>query len=318
MKADNLLDMIGDIDDDIIAEADINNKKKIINPDVIRIKWFRKPSVLVAVVALMVLGAVTTLAAINGFWSRSIEGILPSDDEQRQTIEDKGYVAVLNQNVDQEDLSVTFEGITIAPIDVICDGENAYVAFSVEGYDASQAAYMSIASNASVGDDTFDASYGIGAQFYPGYTSNIDEDGYDRTEVYDNGEPLEWMDEEHLFIVPKYTDENGRMECIVNINSDKSLLGQVLHVEINSIVEFSNDGDEKATEGNWNFDITLPGCENRKELQLGTKIEGSDFVLEKVSMSPLSIDAYFTWRGVGEKTPMDVPVVIEVILKNGD
>lgn len=293
--------------------AEMKTKKK---------SFFKRPAAIIAVAAVVVLAAGTAFAAANGFWSNGMSGILPEDTASQQELESQGYVTHLDENYD----AVTIDGVTITPADVICDGTYGHIVFSVEGFeikDGEEPAVCGI--SIYTGNDSMARENYISAtsRFYPGYTVAITEDGYGNNDYYDNGDPMEWKDEEHLLCMPRYYDENGNMEYVISFHSsleEESLIGQTVHISFEGLGVSSGKAEVTETvNGEWTFDITLPGNDDTRIVSVGQKLDGTDYILDTVEISPLSVKTYFTYDGTdaGKNNPNEIPMSTELFLADG-
>ena len=145
--------------------------------------------------------------------------------------------------------------------------------------------------------------------------------------IYDDGSPLEFYEDGSL--VKHYTDSNGDMEYVMNIGIDNgSLLGETIHVELKDLGIYSyvmvSEEHQKPefitkVEGSWNFDIVLPDVSSARDVEVGQEIEGTVFMIDRVSISPISMRIDYSVIESAEimGDAPEIPTVLGVILKDG-
>ena len=340
-KADAALDMIrkegtGKMKDTNVTNehGKYNNKEKV---DRRYLHFYKSQAAAAACVIVLVGGGITAVAAGFHLWSRGMQGTIQATPEEQQKLIDQG-VAVADgtssSNTNETDtslskLAVTDAGVTVAPDTVIVDDRQAHISFSVQGYDFpnggepffdswnwyldSEIGHMELSDTG-----TPISSLNGGASFYNGIVPNLNE--VEGVATYEDGTPLQF--DENGKIIDRYADDQGNLEYVVSVSAPEgtSLLGQTLHVELGSLGtigdkgEFSNDID-----GNWNFSIQLPDVSSGKTIEVKKPIEGSDFVLEDVNISPISIQLNYSssekHKIVGDN--MGMPWFTGIVMKDG-
>jgi len=293
-----------------MEEAEMSKKKK---------SFFKRPAAVATAAAVVVLAAGTAFAAANGFWSSALNGILPEDVVSQQALESQGYMARFEENSSNGLSTVTDAGVSITPVDVICDGTYGYIVFSVEGFEIEDEEEPNVGGlSLYTGNDRINGGVSGGGNFYPGYTLTEE-----RLDHYDNGDPMEWKDEDHLLYLPKYYNEDGQLEYVVYFHENpnaESLIGKNLHVSFDGLGISSGKAEMEVTvPGEWNFDITLPGNDSTRTISLKEKVEGSDYILDTVEISPLSVKAHFTYDGTerGTNDADLIPFITGVCMEGG-
>ena len=120
-----------------------------------------------------------------------------------------------------------------------------------------------------------DEFVGMSGAFYDGVVPDENNNP-----VYADGTPVRY--DEDGSVISHYVNEQGAYEFIMIITTsdlDVSLIGEELHVQ------FTNFGAESGkakftnlVEGNWNFDIRLPGKSAAKTYQIETVVNRTSFV----------------------------------------
>lgn len=259
-------------------------------------KAFKNHMAAAACIGVLALSSLTVAAAAYHLWGRGMQGNLQATEQQQLELIEQGYATVMEAEENYEDLAVTVGNVTVKPVAVITDGRFAYLSFAVDGYTIGENVEPFFEFiNAYSGDDP-DASEGwlnMNSSFYSGIVS--DENG---TPVYDDGTPLAY--DENGNMITHYADENGTLEYVATISCpdpNASLLGKTIHVDFKNLgnvykAEFIGD-----LEGEWNFEITLPGESAAQEMPVGKAVEGTAFTVDSVEISPVSIKINYSVNG---------------------
>lgn len=281
-------------------------------------KFFKKQAAALAGVCILAVSSISAVAAIHHYWGRGMKGNIQASDTQQQELTENGVAKVYRENPDYSSLSVTDNGITIAPDTVIVDDRFAYMSFRISGYsvaDGVEPGFDMV--NVYQGDDPEDYASWINmtGTMYNGIIS--DENG---TPVYEDGSSLQ--NYEDGSIICRYTDSNGNMEYIIQASIAKendSLLGKTIHVNFKNLGTFSKGEFTSAVEGNWNFEIILSDVSSSQDIKVGQKVEGTGFVMEDISISPISIKVNYSVSEAPEENEDDlgIPDVKGVVLKDG-
>ena len=141
---------------------------------------------------------------------------------------------------------------------------------------------------------------------------------YDGIIPDENGHPVY----EDGSIISYYTDSSGDMEYIIQagiVDLNDSLLGKTIHVNFKDLGFFSKGKFTPAVEGNWNFRMILPDVSSAKDIEVGQKVEGTGFVMESISISPVSMKVNYSVIEVPEirEDENGIPRVQGVVLKDG-
>lgn len=301
---------------EMIKQEDTDHMK---NPNISRDKkFFKKQAAALAGVCILAVSSISAVAAIHHYWGRGMKGNIQASDTQQQELTENGVAKVYRENPDYSSLSVTDNGITIAPDTVIVDDRFAYMSFRISGYsvaDGVEPGFDMV--NVYQGDDPEDyASWiNMAGTMYNGIIS--DENG---TPVYEDGSSLQ--NYEDGSIICRYTDSNGNMEYMIQASIAKendSLLGKTIHVNFKNLGTFSKGRFTSAVEGNWNFEIILSDVSSSQDIKVSQKVEGTGFVMEDISISPISIKVNYSVIEAPEENEDDlgIPDVKGVVLKDG-
>ena len=288
-------------------------------------KSFKKQAAAIAGVCILAVSSISAAAAIRHYWGRGMQGNLQASDSQQQELTDNGVAKIYREEPEYRSLAVTDNGITIAPDTVIVDDRFAYMSFSISGFsvvDGEEPGFDRV--NVYQRENSEDAGSWVnmyGARMYDGIIPDENMKA-----MYEDGSPLEFYEDGSL--IQHYTDDNGDMEYIINIGVDNdSLLGKTIHVELQDLgtSSYAIVSDEPKyefstkVEGNWNFEIVLPDVSSAKDIEVGQEIEGTGFVMESVSISPISMKVNYSVIEAPEVNgdELGIPEVKGVVLKDG-
>ena len=282
----------------------------------------KKQAAVIAGVCILAVSSISATAAIHYYWGRGMNGNLQASDTTQRELTESGIAKVYREDPDYASLAVTDHGITVAPNTVIVDDRFVYMSFRISGYSVADGAepgfYMV---DIYQGDDPEDEGSWVnmyGGTMYDGIIP--DENGHP---VYEDGSPLEFNEDGG--IISYYTDSNGDMEYIIQagiVNQNDSLLGKKIHVNFTNLGVFSRVKKGEFTlevEGNWNFEMILPDVSSAKDIEVGQRVEGTGFVMESISISPVSIKVNYSVIEVPEikEDELGIPEVKGVVLKDG-
>ena len=208
-------------------------------------KW--KTAWIAAAAAILALGT-TVCAAVYEYGIRGLETEFLMTSEQKQILEEKGYMTPIVEETGRRD-GVTCQGVTITPMQMIVDKRFAWISFQVKGFAPEEGKEPGVYGRKITVDDDEDAAIQSYGGFYDGlrYTG----DGF----VREDGAPA--YDAEGN-LLPKYVDEEGCMEYIIEIvgtSYEKGLLGASLHVELEGLGSMDKVEYIPAVEGVWAFDL---------------------------------------------------------------
>lgn len=279
---------------------------------------FKNHMAAAACIGILALSSLTVAAAAYHLWGRGMQGNLQATEQQQRKLIEQGYATVMEEDENYEDLAVTVGNVTVKPVTVITDGSFAYLSFQVDGYYIGknvEPCFEFI--NAYSGDDP-DASEGwlnMNSSFYNGIVS--DENG---APVYDDGTPLTF--DENGNLISRYAGEDGTLEYVATISCpdpNASLLGKTIHVDFKNLGTVYKAGFTGDLEGEWNFEITLPGESAAQEMPVGKAVEGTAFTVDSVEISPVSMKINYSVNG--EVTTFEdengVPKFCGVVLEDG-
>ena len=315
-KTNQAFEMIKKEDTDYMKKANTKGRKSL-----------KTQAAAIVGVCILAASSISAVAAIRHYWGRGMNGNLQASDTQQQVLTDIGIAKVYSEEPDSPSLAVTNNGITVVPDTVIVDDRFAYMSFHISGYsvaDGEEPGFYMV--DIYQGDDPEDDGAWVnmyGGTMYDGIIP--DENGHP---VYEDGSPLEFNEDGD--IISYYTDSNGDMEYIIQagiVDPNDSLLGKTIHVELKDLGTYSyvtDSGHRRVefitkAEGNWNFEIILPSVSSAKDIKVGQEIEGTGFVMESISISPVSMKVNYSVVEIPEIRDDDngIPRVKGVVLKDG-
>lgn len=281
-------------------------------------KSFRAQAAAIVGVCILAVSSISAAAAIRHHWGRGMDGNIQADDTQQQILTEKNVAKVYREEPDSASPAVTDNGVTIAPDTVIVDDRFAYMIFRISGYratDGMEPGFETV--TVYQGDDpAADGAWvNMSGTMYNGIVS--DENG---APMYEDGASVE--KNENGSVICHYTDSHGDMEYMIRASvadENDSLLGKTLHVDFKNLGTLSKAAFTSEVAGHWNFDIILSDVGSTQNIMVGQKVEGTDFTIEDISISPISIKVNYsvdTAPAEKEDDP-DIPEVKGVVLKDG-
>ncbi len=244
-----------------------------------RRKW---KTVWFAVTAAVLVLGMTVCAAVYLYGSKGLESEFMMTPEQKQILTQKEYLTPI---VDEAGMhtGVTCQGVTVTPMQMIVDKRFAWLSFQVKGFDPEEGKEPGVYMRRIMVDGDEYATIQTYGGFYDGlrYTG----DGF----VRDDGEQAYDADGS---LIPKYVDEEGCLEYIIEIvgtDYEKGLIGSSLHVELEGLGTMDKAEYIPDVEGVWAFDIDLKGSDAVRKATLSTPLGDSGATLEYVEISPISV-----------------------------
>ena len=301
---------------EMIKQEDTGYMKK---QDIRCRKFIKKQAAVIAGICILAVSSISAAAAIHYYWGRGMNGNLQASDSKQRELTESGVAKVYREDPDYPSLAVTDHGITVAPDTVIVDERFVYMSFSISGYSVAEGEEPGFDMvDIYQGDDPEDDSSWInmyGGRMYDGIIP--DENG---KPVYEDGSSLEYYEDGS--IISHYTDSNGDMEYIIQagiVDQNDSLLGKTIHVNFENLGIFSKGKFDSAVEGNWNFKMTLPNVSSARDIGVGQRVEGTGFVMESISISPVSMKVNYSVIEAPESREDEngIPRVKGVVLKDG-
>ena len=281
-------------------------------------KMFKTQAAVIVGVCILAISSISAVAAIHHYWGRGMNGNIQASDSQQQALTEKGVAKVYREEPDRASLAVTDNGVTIEPDTIVVDDRFAYMSFRISGYrveDGMEPGFEMV--DVYQGDDPQDDSawVNMSGTMYNGIIP--DENG---ELVYEDGHSLESYEDGST--VCHYADDNGNMEYFIQAwiaDENDSFLGKTMHVSFKNLGTLSKAAFTPAVEGNWNFEIRLPDVSSARTIQIGRQVEGTDFTMESISISPVSIkvDYSVSKAPVIKEDDLGIPEVKGVILKDG-
>lgn len=274
------------------------SKIKMEGMDVMRKKRYSFISPAAAAICVFVLaaGSMTVAAAVYHYWSRGMQGNIQASPEQQSELIDSGITTILNEDVEDNLMSVTSGNVTIKPLEIISDEHFAHISFSVEGYYIGEQIepgfeYISVYTGNDINDEN--GWINMSGSFYNGIVA-----GSDGKPVYDNGEPLEHT--EDGAIIEHFKAQDGTLEFVMMVYAadiNDSLLGKTVHVEFENLGTVYKAKYENAVDGEWAFDIVIPENSTARLCKLDKTLGDSGATVRTVEFSPISIKVNYDFEG---------------------
>lgn len=280
--------------------------------------FFRQKAVAIAVVCILAVSSISAAAAIHQYWGRGMKGNIQASDAQQQELTESGAAKVYRDDPDYSSLAVTDNGVTIAPDTVIVDDRFAYMSFRISGYNVEEGVepgFETIEVYQGDNPEDKDSRVNMTGTMYDGIKP--DKKG---APVYEDGSSIESYEDGNT--IRHYKDRDGTMEYVIQasiVKENDSLLGKTMHVKFKNLGSHLKAGFISAVEGNWNFEITLSDVNLTRNIKVGQEVEGTDFVMEDIILSPISMRVNYSVSKAPETKEDDIgiPEVRGVVLKDG-
>jgi len=222
----------------------------------------RKTAVILIAVCVLLVGAVTVYAAVNHFWSNLSQKLIEADESQQLLLESRDRVDFLHED---ESLSVSSNGITIKPLELILDKYNARMTFIVYG------------------NERINSCSQIGFEFVEDYMDNPEYSGAAGIQ----------------YIKDKIIDPEGKEGFGFIIRDDdlsragKSFEGKTIHLTLKNLYGIAPGDGLIEIGGTWQLDIKMPEHIDMLTYEIDSKIGNSGYRWSDLELSELSLKANF-------------------------
>lgn len=232
--------------------------------------------------AVLVVGT-TVCAAVYMHSSKGLEAEFKMTQEQKQVLEVKDYMAPIADEEDRHD-SVTSEGVTITPLEMIVDDRFAWLSFQIKGYDLEEGKEPCFDVIEVTFADDPEAYINYSARFYNGIT-----DGKDGESVYADGTSAK---DAQGNVIEKFMDEEGCMEFIICLSAsgdEKGLVGASIHISFDRLGTVDKAAFIPDLDTSWEFDMDLKGSDEVRKETLSASLGDSGATVTYAEISPISI-----------------------------
>ncbi len=268
-----------------------------------RPRRFRRGAAAAACAALLAAGVITTAAAVYSHWGRGMSGALQAQPQQQKALEEQGIALVFPGGEDIDDAPsvfsgeqsasdalnvapVTSNGITVCPRTMVAASDCIWISFAVDGFSLEEGAEpgFETVDFHGFGDDLSGRISWFNACF--SFFDGIVSDGSGHPVSYDRADA-------DGPVVPRYTDENGTMEFIVQISADMddSFLGRELHITLSNLGTLERAAFQKLAEGTWDFVIPLSGNDVYRTFTAAAAVGDTGITVKQLEISPVSLRA---------------------------
>ena len=256
----------------------------------------KKIWLIAAVIALTLL--LVGCAIIYARWSSGLEDWFRPSNTIRQQAEQSGLSVIYPQDQIQEDgLSATDQGITVSVKQTIVDQWRASIVLKIEGFELPDGVRPCFYGERPTLDGNAEFCGSAGYHFYDGIVTN--ESG---ESVYKNGEPVK---EEHYpmeefsdysSVVGRYYLPDGSMELTLSYNfidSSGANLGKILNLSFTGFDKETDLGKattetERLVSGSWKLSIPLNGTERAIEIAPNAPLNEDGMTLLKATIGQMS------------------------------
>lgn len=236
---------------------------------------FPKKRMAVIVAAAVLCFATITVTAAYLNWSKSLSEGLQLTEEQKVEMQETNMVTFVNQEaVDQ--------GIKVTAVQSITANYYTHLAFKVEGYEVEDEIQPGFENVTVTVDGKQDFNYNAG--FYDGLIM-----GTDGRVARADKTPIDF--DSNMFL-EQYKLEDGSMEyrmTLFHATEKDYFLNKPIHVEMKNLGTVDKAEYFNRIDGNWNFDWTLQGCGDMKEVKLNERIGDTNATVVRAELSPISL-----------------------------
>lgn len=244
------------------------------------IKRSGRTLLIAAVIAVLLIG--TALAVTYSAWSTGLQKSLRITDEELDALEETELVS-------RPLASDTHDGVTISVECSVSDGDSAFIALRVEGFDVPEGRNPGWEGLELTLDGAPGLSWGFSA--FDGLTW----DG--REFIYNDGTVAKQTEEGAP--IPRYTREDGSVEFDLYIDPGEgetnSLVGRTVSLTISRLYTYpvtygsvSEEDREPAAEGPWVLTWVINGSDDQRSWPLNEPLGDTGITLTEAMFSPIS------------------------------
>lgn len=274
--------------------------------------FFKNKAAVIAGVCILAIGSMSAYAMYDYFGSRGMNKMLRSTAEQQNELIEKRAAIVFSEKENYEKMAVTSGKITVVPKVLVSSEKVVYLSMLVEGAELPEGKEPCF--------EMIDASVKNGIVNCAGTFCDgifMEDDGKN---VYEDGNELKT--DENGTVISYYTDKEGNMEYVMSIGvaePEENLLGETLSVTLKDFGMFDRTGYTELEEGEWKFSFELSETSLAEEITMNTEVNGTDFILDKLEISPVSVVLNYSLKNETKQSPKieDFPQFYGVKLKNG-
>lgn len=274
--------------------------------------FFKNKAAVIAGVCILAIGSMSAYAMYDYFGSRGMNKMLRSTAEQQNELIEKGAAIVFLEKENYEKMAVTSGKITVVPKVLVSSEKVVYLSMLVEGAELPEGKEPCF--------EMIDASVKNGIVNCAGTFCDGIFMADDGKNVYEDGNELKT--DENGTVISYYTDKEGNMEYVMSIGvtePEENLLGETLSVTLKDFGMFDRTGYTELEEGEWKFSFELSETSLAEEITMNTEVNGTDFILDKLEISPVSVVLNYSLKNETKQSPKieDFPQFYGVKLKNG-
>lgn len=274
--------------------------------------FFKNKAAVIAGVCILAIGSMSAYAMYDYFGSRGMNKMLRSTAEQQNELIEKRAAIVFSEKENYEKMAVTSGKITVVPKVLVSSEKVVYLSMLVEGAELPEGKEPCF--------EVIDASVKNGIVNCAGTFCDGIFMADDGKNVYEDGSELKT--DENGTVISYYTDKEGNMEYVMSIGvaeSEENLLGETLSVTLKDFGMFDRTGYTELEEGEWKFTFELSETSLAEEIAMNTEVNGTDFILDKLKISPVSVVLNYSLKNETKQSPKieDFPQFYGVKLKNG-
>lgn len=274
--------------------------------------FFKNKAAVIAGVCILAIGSMSAYAMYDYFGSRGMNKMLRSTAEQQNELIEKGAAIVFLEKENYEKMAVTSGKITVVPKVLVSSEKVVYLSMLVEGAELPEGKEPCF--------EMIDASVKNGIVNCAGTFCDGIFMADDGKNVYEDGNELKT--DENGTVISYYTDKEGNMEYVMSIGvaePEENLLGETLSVTLKDFGMFDQTGYTELEEGEWKFSFELSETSLAEEITMNTEVNGTDFILDKLEISPVSVVLNYSLKNETKQSSKieDFPQFYGVKLKNG-
>ena len=314
MKKENIYKAISDISPEYLEKLTFEKKNAVAESTPAKRSKLPYLAIICAVVGL---AGVTCVAAVRSVLGRGMNALQIDPSQQQELVEQSAAITYTTETAapttsTSANETMDVDAITVEPVSVVADERCAFITFRVHGFIFDESnnepffeqifAYEDEAKTVKLDCD--------GGSFYNG----VNDIGGEL--IYEDGTPVQYDD--RGMMIMRYFDDEGYLWFMIKVSGhgvDKNMLGSTVYVDLIDLIEDHKCQVVNSTGRNWSFVLEMPTESTSVKYNVDSDIEGNDFHIDTVEISPISIRLNYT---VGENANLSyMPHFAGVVLKDG-
>lgn len=262
--------------------------------------------IVATIIAVIAIAGASSYAAIKYNLGRGMND-LQADESQQQELVDSNAAIIYETNEDYSELQVTQNGVTMMPVSVIADERYAYISFKVSGFSFDEEIQDPVFEQINVSEDeSLTNSMNYTGWFYDGLITTNEGVFYDDNTPADRNADGGY--------IKHYRDSYGDLYfvlCIYGDNMGTNILGQTIYFNFSNLMETYKQKSLYTINGEWSFCLNMPTQSSSVHMDIKKQIEGTQFFLESIDISPVSLRLNYQVSGQEQSIPDFAGIVLD-------